>query len=294
MTINWTMNNPHGVDESAVDALTDVLWNGAITKSSTDHFTVKVADIKIVFDGDFTGDPVSAGAITGFHLFQEGVRTLDASGYNLDFHDVLEGIQNAGGDGAALLAILAPGPMNITGSSQNDIIWGSNFADVINAGNGDDTVFGIGGNDHIKGGKGNDTLVGAAGKDVLIGGKGNDHLYASGEKDKLTGGSGNDTFHFYGLDGFGVVTDFKVGHDHFELNQYAFTGFGHAGTVKAGEFHIGTHAVDGNDHLIYDDNTGALYYDSDGAGDAGQIKFGRVDAHLNLSHHDFSLVTPLG
>jgi hypothetical protein len=113
MTIDWTMNNPHGVDESAVDALTDVLWNGAITKSSTDHFTVKVADIKIVFDGDFTGDPVSAGAITGFHLFQEGVRTLDASGYNLDFHDVLEGIQNAGGDGAALLAILEPGPMNI-------------------------------------------------------------------------------------------------------------------------------------------------------------------------------------
>ncbi len=155
------------------------------------------------------------------------------------------------------------------------------------------SVHGTGGNDHIEGGKGKDYLTGGEGNDVLIGGKGADLLYAFSGKDKLTGGPGDDTFHFFSLDGVGVVTDFQVGHDHFELNKQEFIAFGHGGTVKAGEFRIGTHAHDGNDHLIYDKSSGSLYYDSDGAGGTDQIKFGKVDAHLNLSHHDFSLVTPL-
>ena len=275
VTIKWTMHNRHGSGTSQIDAVAAVLRDGTITKSSAAHFTVKTGSFTIVFDGDFTGNPVSQGTITGFHLFQGNVVTLDASGYNLDFHDFLQGVQNAAGDGFALLSLLEQGPMNIVGSSQSDLLLGGNFSDV------------------ITGGKGDDVLIGIGGKDTLIGGKGNDVLYAGSGKDKLTGGSGDDTFHFHNLDGVGVVTDFQVGHDHFELNKHEFTAFGHSGTVKSGEFHIGTHAADGNDYLIYDKNTGALYYDSDGAGGADQIKFGKVDAHLNLSHNDFSLVTPL-
>ncbi len=65
---------------------------------------------------------------------------------------------------------------NVTTGSGNDLLLGSNDANVIVAGGGNDTLVGRGGNDTLDGGEGNDTVNGGNGTDVLIGGNGNDTL----------------------------------------------------------------------------------------------------------------------
>lgn len=85
---------------------------------------------------------------------------------------------------AAIPAPAVVGTSFLKGTSGNDVLTGSPFADVIDCGAGNDRVRGLGGNDVIKCGGGNDVVDGGAGNDKLLGGSG---------KDKLLGGSGNDT-----------------------------------------------------------------------------------------------------
>jgi RTX calcium-binding nonapeptide repeat (4 copies) len=75
----------------------------------------------------------------------------------------------------------------------DDQIYGSNIADIINAGAGNDTVYGNGGNDTIDGGTGNDIIDGGDGDDILLGGAGVDHIVGGGGNDRIEGGDGNDT-----------------------------------------------------------------------------------------------------
>ena len=63
----------------------------------------------------------------------------------------------------------APGSIAsfINGTSGNDVIVGSNNADIISAGDGNDIVCGLGGNDIINGDAGDDILYGGEGNDIL-------------------------------------------------------------------------------------------------------------------------------
>ncbi len=107
----------------------------------------------------------------------------------------------------------------INGTGGDNVISGTNGADVINAkggddiisagagadvvfgGNGDDIIDGGAGADYLDGGKGNDVLKGGAGADILVGGAGDD---------VLKGGGGDDTFVFDGTSGNDVITDFTT------------------------------------------------------------------------------------
>lgn len=75
----------------------------------------------------------------------------------------------------------------------NDIVLGGPGNDHILAGAGDDTVYGGAGNDVIHGGAGDDRLFGEAGDDRLFGEAGNDQLFGGAGNDELSGGDGNDT-----------------------------------------------------------------------------------------------------
>jgi Ca2+-binding RTX toxin-like protein len=66
----------------------------------------------------------------------------------------------------------------LSGTEQNDTIFG---------GRGDDTIDGLGGNDRIYGGDDSDNLQGGAGNDILYTGSGANNI--------LAGGTGNDTFY---------------------------------------------------------------------------------------------------
>ena len=77
-------------------------------------------------------------------------------------------------------------------SSANDVLYGAQTADNIDALAGDDLVYARAGNDTVDGGAGADNLKGGDGDDVLLGGADNDALYGETGNDNLQGGDGND------------------------------------------------------------------------------------------------------
>jgi Ca2+-binding RTX toxin-like protein len=184
-----------------------------------------------------------------------------------------------GAEGADTLS----GVEGLSGGDFGDTFKGSTAANLLEgmAGNdtltglgGDDTLYGGNGTDVLDGGAGNDLLVGEAGRDRLLGSGGNDTLAGVDGADTLTGGTGNDQFHFYeGPEGGGVfdtIKDLVVGQDEIWLYSPAFTSLGLDGPLATAAFTIGTAATTAEHRLIFDDQTGRLYYDADGTGGAAQ------------------------
>lgn len=81
---------------------------------------------------------------------------------------------------------------NIDGTSGNDTIQGTQFADTVDGKAGDDTIHGDGGADLLRGGDGNDTIHGGAGHDTIDGGDGNDVIFGGSGDSVLRGGKGDD------------------------------------------------------------------------------------------------------
>ncbi len=84
----------------------------------------------------------------------------------------------------------------------DDLLIGGGLDDSLDAGDGDDTINGGAGNDlldagdgddFISGGDGADTLLGDDGEDTLLGGLGSDNIQAGNGRDILNGGDGDDT-----------------------------------------------------------------------------------------------------
>ncbi|MCP4993429.1 MAG: hypothetical protein GY934_06545, partial [Gammaproteobacteria bacterium] len=78
------------------------------------------------------------------------------------------------------------------GTALNDAISGFNFAETIEAEEGNDDVNVFAGNDIVDGGPGDDYLLGGAGSDLLKGGADNDFLFGQDGSDHIEGGSGDD------------------------------------------------------------------------------------------------------
>ena len=153
----------------------------------------------------------------------------------------------------------------------------------------EDTIDGKGGNDNLSGLGGDDTLLGGGGKDKLRGDDGNDVLNGGKQNDKLTGGSGKDSFVFsdkLGSHNVDTITDFSNG-DVIDLDHSIFKGIGGGGTLKGKYFVVGNKAKDGNDHIIYKQGKGEVFYDKNGDKAGGMTLFAKVDKGTHLDHHDF-------
>jgi Ca2+-binding RTX toxin-like protein len=92
----------------------------------------------------------------------------------------------------------------------DDIIYGTMFADTIDALGGNDIIYGLEGVDNLTGNTGDDTIYGGAGADTISGGAGNDTIYGGAGLDNLTGGADRDTFIFEsdGVNEIDIVNDF--------------------------------------------------------------------------------------
>ena len=168
----------------------------------------------------------------------------------------------------------------------NDIVNGSGFGDVLLGGAGNDKISGKGGNDNLNGGGGIDKLYGGAGNDILAGGNGADDFYF----DTATG-SGN----------VDKIKDFVHLTDDIVLDKTIFGALGALGNLAGTAFKAATNitatggsTVDSSDRILYDSDSGSLYYDSNGSGSGGRVLIATVwsDAthHPVLSAADFLIV----
>ena len=162
----------------------------------------------------------------------------------------------------------------LTGNASSNQILGGNGSDTISGLGGDDRLFGFAGNDILDGGDGNDRLIGGFGNDILTGGLGADIF----QFDLALLPSNVDT-----------ITDFTTGEDILQLSSTIFAALS-AGTLSETFFSIGNQATDADTRIIYDPETGSLYYDADGDGAGQQVLFANLLPGTALSHEDFLIV----
>jgi serralysin len=193
----------------------------------------------------------------------------------------------------------AVGTMATPPTEGNDILYGTDQADVINALGGNDIVLGLGGHD---------ILNGQTGNDIVDGGEGNDTVAGGANNDILIGGTGNDVFVFGGTDlidrvvmGMDNVADFTVGQDKIQLSKIAFAVLSTVATpdgnpLLAGDFSTVTTdaaAATAATAIVYNSVDGKLFYNPDlnvaGFGVNGG-QFAQLTTDLKLTNTDFRAI----
>ncbi|MDQ6433065.1 calcium-binding protein [Mesorhizobium sp. LHD-90] len=127
----------------------------------------------------------------------------------------------------------------------------------------------------------------------LVGNAGDNRLEGRGGNDTLRGLGGKDTFVFntgLGANNVDTVADFNVADDRFLLSDAVFTALS-PGVLAAAAFRVNTSGLanDASDRIIYESDTGKLFYDADGVGGAAGVHFTTVGVGLGLTNADFSV-----
>ena len=221
------------------------------------------------------GDDVIKGYAGNDKLFgQNGNDTL-IGGAGADYLSGGSGSDTASyfGATAGVVASLTNSSINTgdaAGDTYNSImsLIGSDFNDVLNGSNGGNRIDGGIGYDTIKGYGGNDRLTGGAGKD--------DFVFNTALDDSTN---------------VDTIADFNVAADRVQLDNAIFSALT-TGALAASAFKdIADGPKDANDRIIYNSDTGILYYDADGSGDAfGNVKFATFSSLPELTAADFVVI----
>ena len=151
----------------------------------------------------------------------------------------------------------------------------------------------------LNGGTGNDILLGRDSQaDTLNGGDGNDWLIGGTGNDTLTGGAGADRFLFHttlsASNNVDTIMDFSSAQgDKIVLSSSIFGNV--SASLPSSELLVvssgGGTVNSGGAHLIYDSQTGNLYYDSNGGTSGNRTLFATLDNKPStLSVNDFVLI----
>lgn len=129
-------------------------------------------------------------------------------------------------------------------------------------------------------------IVGNRGDNVIAGGYGND---------TLTSDVGADTFRFNtkpSSTNIDTITDFYVYADTISLSKAIFSAIAGTGYLTAGQFvkNLTGLAEDTRDRIIYETDTGKLFYDSNGSTAGGSQQFATIGTNLALDNNDFFIV----
>ncbi|WP_349435606.1 calcium-binding protein [Pararhizobium sp. A13] len=212
------------------------------------------------------------------------------------------------------------------GSGVSEVFMGLGGSDKINGGGGSDTVLyhrddrrgGTGGVtvnlqtgkaidgfgkidtltsiESARTGNAADKLTGNSAANFLRSGEGNDFLAGGLGNDLLRGEGGKDTFFFNTkLNKFtnvDLIQDFNVVDDTIRLENAIFTEITGTRTLTSAQFYKSAAGVahDGSDHIIYETDTGKLFYDSNGNAAGGSVHFATISTNLALTAADFFIV----
>ena len=195
----------------------------------------------------------------------QGFDTVDASvSYNLSAN--VESLRFIGTTGA----VTAHGN---NGNNWLSAIW----VDVEPAAGTMIRLYGEGGDDRLTGSRYGDLLDGGAGSDMLRGGGGRDRFHFG---DRLDAATNVDT-----------ILDFQKGIDRIELDDSVFAGLD-LGKLDASAFVANATGVatSADQRVIYDTDSGQLFYDADGSLGGAAVLFGIVTGHPPLTGADFVVV----
>ena len=130
---------------------------------------------------------------------------------------------------------------------------------------------------------------------TLIGNAGANRLDGLGGSDTIVGGAGGDVFVFsaaLGLANIDRLTDYSVAADRIEIDNVAFIGLVN-GALAASAFtaNLTGVATDTLDRIIYETNTGFLWFDRDGSGAAfGRVQFADLAGSLAMTAGEFMVI----
>ncbi|MBM6595490.1 calcium-binding protein [Microvirga pudoricolor] len=303
---NDTMEGGSGDDTYVVDSLGDIVidTSGTDTIATSISYTLANAPAieNLTTSGGLslalTGNAL-ANAITG----TAGNDTLDG-GLGADRMDggagndtyivdnAFDVIVDASGIDTVMVATsytLGAGLEILTGTGLNMALTGNAGANTITGGIGADKIVGDAGNDRLVGSDGNDTLSGGLGADTLEGGAGKDVFVLDTAVARKKNAN------------IDTIIGFNVADDTILLENAIFKAFkGKASLTKPLKvskeafYSVAkgkAQAQDKADRLIYDQKSGKLYYDADGAGGAAQIQIATLDKRIKkLSEKDFMIV----
>jgi Ca2+-binding RTX toxin-like protein len=297
---NDTLNGGTGVDSM-------------VGGQGDDTYYVDDADDEVIEAGGAGIDTVltSVSYALGPGVDVENLATTNANGTADLFLFGNSSGNNITGNNGDNLIVGGGGTDQLTGRGGNDIYWVDSMSDEIveSAGQGIDEVW-ASANYVLTSGADvellrttNDLgvaairLTGNASGNALRGNAGNNRLNGGDGNDELTGLGGQDLFLFgFGFgsplegDNIDAITDFNVTDDTIWLDATIFDAVG--GNVSADEFVIGAAAQEAGDRIIYDDVSGALFYDSDGVGGTAAVQFAELSPGLALTYLDVQAVYP--
>jgi Ca2+-binding RTX toxin-like protein len=192
------------------------------------------------------------------------------------------------------------------GDGKSDILWRNSADGMVALWQMDGTQIGVGAVlstvptnwGIVDGTESGAALTGDSGGNTLLGTVNNDTLAGQAGNDTLTGNAGADKFVFNtalnASSNVDTISDFASGTDKIMLDHLIFSALS-AGNVAAGSFvaEANASAHDANDHILYDTNTGNLFYDPDGGGVLGAqtaTLFATLANHPAITAADLAVV----
>jgi Ca2+-binding RTX toxin-like protein len=288
--------------------------NNRLTGNSGNNVLSGAGGADVMAGGAGNDTYVTNGSDTINESAGYGTDTVQSSvtytlGANLE-HLILTGVAsiNGTGNGAA---------NRLTGNGGNNVLNGAGGVDMMVGGAGNDTYV-TNGSDTIteSAGHGTDTVqssvsislgvnlekltltgtlnvngTGNALANTVSGNGGANSINGGAGHDSLRGGGGSDSFVFntaLGPSNVDRITDFNIAADTFRLENSIFTGL-LGGTLAASAFARNTsgNAADATDRVIYESDTGNLYFDRDGTGAATKVHFATIGTNLAVTNADF-------
>jgi Ca2+-binding RTX toxin-like protein len=135
-------------------------------------------------------------------------------------------------------------------------------------------------------------ITGTAGNDILTGTAHVDFITGLGGNDTLTGGGGSDRFIYTASNqGVDTITDFSPAN---EVIQITASGSGFSGTglvagnaLSSSQFRLGSSATNPSHRFIYNQTTGALFFDADGSGSGAAQQLATLTGNPTITNQSF-------